>query len=40
MAIIFFGGGHDFFLLGFRGGISKISPDVKEGIRGAIKKIP
>ena len=25
-------GGHDFFLLGFRGGLSKISPDVKEGI--------
>ena len=31
-------GGHDFFLLGFRGGLSKISSYVEEGIRGAIEK--
>ena len=28
------GGGHDFFLLGFRGGLSKISSYVEERIRG------
>ena len=27
-------GGHDFFLLGFRGGLSKISSYVEESIRG------
>ena len=40
MAIL--GGGMIFFLSGFGGGVSKISPDVKEGIREGHqkKKIP
>ena len=33
-AMALFRGGHNFFLLGFWGGLSRISPDVKEGIRG------
>ena len=35
-------GGHDFFLSGFKwgGGIENIYLDVKEGIRGSIKKLP
>ena len=37
---ISFGGGMIVFLLGFRGGLSEISPNVKEGIRGDHKKNP
>ena len=40
MAIFRLGGGHGFSCYVFLGGLSKISPDVKEAIRGAIKKIP
>ena len=36
--MVIFRGAMIFFLLGFRGGLSKISPNVKEGIRGPSKK--
>ena len=36
--MIFLVGGHDFFLLGFRGGLSKFPPSGKEDIGGGHQK--